>query len=44
MNEEIWAKSCHISPSMITLDMCNHGTAMPDGRGSWTGDDSCRYT
>ena len=23
MNEEIWAKSCHISPSMITLDMCN---------------------
>lgn len=23
MNEKIWAKSCHISPSMITLDMCN---------------------
>lgn len=23
MNERIWNKSCHISPSMITLDMCN---------------------
>ncbi len=23
MNENIWKKFCHISPSMITLDMCN---------------------
>lgn len=23
MNKDIWKKSCHISPSMITLDMCN---------------------
>ena len=23
MNENIWKKSCHVSPSMITLDMCN---------------------
>lgn len=23
MNEKIWAKSCHISPSLITLDLCN---------------------
>ena len=23
MNEKIWKKFCHISPSMITLDMCN---------------------
>ncbi|MGC4019824.1 MAG: hypothetical protein QM793_11775 [Muricomes sp.] len=23
MNENVWKKCCHISPSMITLDMCN---------------------
>lgn len=23
MNENVWRKKCHISPSMITLDMCN---------------------
>lgn len=23
MNENVWKKSCHISPSLITLDMCN---------------------
>ena len=23
MNENIWKKSCHVSPSMIRLDMCN---------------------
>jgi Pentose-5-phosphate-3-epimerase len=23
MNETVWKKSCHISPSMITLDLCN---------------------
>ncbi|MGI6069113.1 MAG: ribulose-phosphate 3-epimerase [Blautia sp.] len=23
MNEKVWNKKCHISPSMITLDMCN---------------------
>ena len=23
MNENVWKKKCHISPSMITLDMCN---------------------
>ncbi|PWJ51275.1 ribulose-phosphate 3-epimerase [Faecalicatena contorta] len=23
MNENVWEKACHISPSMITLDMCN---------------------
>lgn len=23
MNENVWKKFCHISPSMITLDMCN---------------------
>ena len=23
MNENVWKKSCHVSPSMITLDLCN---------------------
>lgn len=23
MNENVWKKKCHVSPSMITLDMCN---------------------
>ena len=23
MNEKVWEKSCNISPSLITLDMCN---------------------
>lgn len=23
MNENVWKKACHVSPSMITLDMCN---------------------